>query len=214
MQYVVIYCENFNQSQRLTSIGKYDIISQPLKVEVRSMDIKRKLAKIIAKKAIVMVIISILLAVCIIFLYEPKDHFYLNGSVALSLAILLIYFRASGLWRILRDKSWEGTVVDINCEEAREPVTYAHAIDRSWRGIPKIIKYTIITVEMPDGERRKLKFPCRELDVNVFRVGDEIVHHRGMKYPQNRSRAKEMHMCPLCGRFLGDNYCPDCRFYF
>ena len=178
------------------------------------MDIKRKLAKMVVKKAIVMLIILLFLIACTISIHELDDYFYVNGSIFLSVVILFVYIRTSGLWRIIRDKSWEGVVVSVSCEEAREPITYAHAIDRSWRGIPKMIKYTVITAELPGGERRKLRFPCRELDVNVFRVGDKIIHHKGMKYPQNPSRKEEIHMCPLCGRFLGKDYCPDCRFNF
>lgn len=178
------------------------------------MDIKRKLERIIAKKVIFMVLISLFLIACTILVYEPTDYFYLNGSIFLSVVILLIYLRVSGLWRIIRDRSWEGTVTNISCEEAREPVTFSHAVDRSWRGIPKMIKYTVIIAQLPGGEQKRLRFPCRELDVNVFRVGDQITHHKGMKYPLNPNRRNEIHMCPLCGRFLGDNYCPDCRFNF
>ena len=178
------------------------------------MDIKRKLTRIIVKKAMVLVLLALFLITATVSVHELTDYFYVNGSIVLSIVILLIYLRVSGLWKIMRDKSWEGTVVSIRCEEAREPITYSHAIDRSWRGIPKMIKYTVIIAELPDGERRKLRFPCRELDVNVFRPGDKIIHHKGMKYPQNYSRTDEIHMCPLCGRFLNNNYCPDCRFKF
>jgi hypothetical protein len=178
------------------------------------MDIKRKLAKIIVKKVILLVILSLFLIACMFYTHELADYFYVKGSIFLSILILLIYLRISGLWRIICDKSWEGTVVNIRCEEAREPVTFAHAVDRTSRGIPKMIKYTVITAELPDGKCKKLRFPCRELDVNVFRVGDKIIHYKGMKYPQNPCRKNEIHMCPSCGRFLNDNYCPDCKFNF
>ncbi len=178
------------------------------------MDRKRKLAKIIIKKVIIMVMLGALLAACTISVHNLADYFYVNGSIFLSVVVLLVYLRSSGLWKIIRDRSWEGTVTNVSCEEAREPVTFAHAVDRSWRGIPKMIKYTVIIAELPDGEQKKLRFPCRELDVNVFRIGDKIIHHKGMKYPQNPSRKEEIHMCPLCGRFLGKDYCPDCRFNF
>ena len=178
------------------------------------MDVKRKLTKMIVKRIVAMVIIALFLIACIFSFHEPTDFFFINGSIILSVFILFIYLCASGLWRMIRDKSWEGTVVSIRCEEAREPITYSHAIDRSWRGIPKMIKYTVIIAELPGGEQKKLRFPCRELDVNVFRIGDKIIRHKGMKYPQNLSRRSEIHMCPLCGRFLSDNYCPDCRFNF
>ena len=178
------------------------------------MNIKCKLTVMIVKKVIVMLIILFFLIACTVSVHELTDYFYVNGTIFLSVVILFVYIRTSGLWRLIRVKSWEGVVVSVSCEEAREPITYAHAIDRSRRGIPKMIKYTVITVELPGGEQKKLRFPCRELDVNVFRTGDQITHHKGMKYPQNQSRKDEMHMCPLCGRFLGDNYCPDCRFNF
>ncbi len=178
------------------------------------MDIRRKLAQMIAKKVIVMVMLALFLIVCTISVHDLTDYFYVIGSIVLSIVILIIYLRASDLWRIIRDKSWEGTVVNIRCEEAREPVTFAHAVDRTRRGIPKMIKYSIIEVKLNDGTNKKLKIPCRELDVNVFRVGDKIIHHKGMKYPLNPCRRNEIHMCPACGRFLNDNYCPDCKFNF
>ncbi len=178
------------------------------------MNIKRKMALIIVKKVVLMVMLFSLLVACTISVHELTEYFYVNGSIVLSVVILIIYLRSSGLWKIIRDKSWEGTVTNISCVEAREPVTFAHAVDRSWRGIPKMIKYTVIIAELPSGEQKKLRFPCRELDVNVFRIGDKIIHHKGMKYPQNPDRKNEIHMCPLCGRFLGKDYCPDCRFNF
>lgn len=175
------------------------------------MTVKQGLKRIIFKKSVVLLIISIVLgAMC----YYTSSHetlpnynnmhlIYTVISIVISLIILVFIAWQMRFFHNLFAKEWTGTVIKA------ESSSYNTRMKDSIRSINNFVLVVKIDgVEKP----KKMVFSVNKISSKIYVVGDRVHRLKGTRYPINLTREAEQHICPICGfNSCYDDECPECK---
>ena len=115
-------------------------------------------------------------------------------SLVLS-ALLVVGLFLFGWVRHMFDRSYRGKIVRIDYRQVME-------MDPVGRGTSRVrsVQKLYLRIEDEAGHKHKIVLPKKSGFDRYYHVGDTIVHHSGLPYPESNDGAdKNLFVCSLCG---------------
>ena len=176
------------------------------------MSVRRKIYLIIFKKALSLLAFAAVFTVLYIY-YQSTLEKAQHGIWAIPVlaAIFVAIVLKTKIINLICDRDWEGEVQSVSSKIGYEPITLFSALGRR---VPRQIPYTIVKVKKDNGKTVKFKFQSQHMAPSLFKVGGKIKHLKGTVFPLILTEDKSVDICPMCGRWLKQRKCPDCKINF
>ena len=141
--------------------------------------------------------------------YHGREDMSFDYRFSLVLSALLV----SGLFlfgwvRLMFDRSYRGRIVRIDYKQVMEMSPNGRNTSRV-RSVQKIY----LRIEDETGRRHKIVLPKKNGFDRYYHVGDSIVYHSGLPYPESNDGAdKNIYVCSLCGgvELTDTDHCHGC----
>ena len=123
-------------------------------------------------------------------------------------ALLLLGLFLFGWVALMFDRSYRGKIVRIDYKQVME-------MDPKGRGTSRVrsILKMYLRVEDESGRKHKIVLPKKNGFDRYYHIGDRIVYHRGLPYPESNDGAdKHLFVCSLCGgvELTDTDHCHGC----
>lgn len=125
--------------------------------------------------------------------YFQRDHRKFNFRFAVVLGLFWIFGLFLFGWvQMLFDRSWQGTIVRIDYKDVM-------MMDSLTRG-RRLTQQMWLHIVEENGRKHKITLVKKRNFERYYHVGDKIVHHSGLPYPESNDGADQhLCVCSLCG---------------
>lgn len=141
--------------------------------------------------------------------YHGRKDMSFDYRFSLVLCALLVFGLFGFGWvRLMLDQSYRGRIVRIDYRQVMEMSPNGRNTSRV-RSVQKIF----LRIEDEAGRRHKIVIPKKNGFDRYYHVGDSIVYHSGLPYPESNDGAdKNLYVCSLCGgvEFTDTDRCHGC----
>ncbi|MBR2721610.1 MAG: hypothetical protein IKB75_02410 [Clostridia bacterium] len=131
----------------------------------------------------------------------PDHRKILGWKLALLLAAAVISgFFLFRIWKFFTDCSFCGVIESTSLSHSYSPADDPSMFRGIQSGQADFHLKTVLTVRLPSGKRRRIRFVQKEGSYHYYYEGNSIVHFRGLPYPVCTERNDVGYVCAACGR--------------
>lgn len=142
--------------------------------------------------------------------YRGREDMTFDYRFELVLSVLLV----SGLFlfgwvKLMLDRSYQGKIIRMEYKQVMEMDVTGRRGTARVRSMQKMY----LRVEDETGRTHKIVLPKKNGFDRYYHVGDQIVYHSGLPYPESNDGAdKHLYVCSLCGgvEMTDTDHCHGC----